>query len=204
MKNINNILINKMFVNLCKKIYFRLTGKISKNLNFKDLDHFYPEIKKGRVIKVYDGDTITIAARVPKLKNRKIYKFNIRLNRIDTPEIRSQNPLEKELAIKIRDKLSEKIMNKMINVKILKTDKYGRYLAEIFYKKENINNWLLNNNYASEYNGGKKLSFSKLPYFNPRIDKVVNSNIVEAKIINPNNITIYDEENKTKDYYLIE
>ena len=204
MKNINNILINKMFVNFCKKIYFRLTGKISKNLNFKDLDHFYPEIKKGRVIKVYDGDSITIAARVPKLKNRKIYKFNIRLNRIDTPEIRSQNPLEKELAIKIRDKLSEKIMNKMINVKILKTDKYGRYLAEIFYKKENINNWLLNNNYASEYNGCKKLSFSKLPYFNPRIDKVVDSNIVEARIINPNNIKIYDEENKTKDYYLIE
>ena len=49
--------------------------------------------------------------------------------------------IEKEYAIKIRDILSERIMNKMVNLKVIKTDKYGRYLAEVLYKKENINDW---------------------------------------------------------------
>lgn len=149
--------------------YYR---KIPKNLNFKELSHFYPDVKKGRVIKVYDGDSITIAARIPELKNNTIYKFNLRLNRIDTPEIKTNNPIEKEYAIKIRDMLSEKIMNKMVNIKVLKTDKYGRYLAEVSYKKLNINNWLLKNNYALLYDGGAKRSFDSNK-FNPELSEDV-------------------------------
>ena len=149
--------------------YYR---KIPKNLNFKELSHFYPDVKKGRVIKVYDGDSITIAARIPELKNNTIYKFNLRLNRIDTPEIKTNNPIEKEYAIKIRDMLSEKIMNKMVNIKVLKTDKYGRYLAEVSYKKSNINNWLLKNNYALFYDGGAKRSFDSNK-FNPELSEDV-------------------------------
>ena len=134
--------------------------KIPKNLVFKDLSCFYPDIKKGRVIKVYDGDSITIAARIPELKNDTIYKFSIRLNRIDTPELKTSNPIEKEYAIKIRDLLSEKIMNKMVNIHILKTDKYGRYLAEVSYKKLNINDWLIKNKYAMPYDGKTKTVFN--------------------------------------------
>ena len=99
-------------------------------------------------------------------------KFNLRLNRIDTPEIKTNNPIEKEYAIKIRDMLSEKIMNKMVNIKVLKTDKYGRYLAEVSYKKLNINNWLLKNNYALLYDGGAKRSFDSNK-FNPELSKDV-------------------------------
>ena len=113
----------------------RVLRKIPKNLVFNELSNFYPNIKKGRVIKVYDGDSITVAARIPELKNDTIYKFSIRLNRIDTPELRTNNSIEKEYAIKIRDILSERIMNKMVNLKVIKTDKYGRYLAEVLYKK---------------------------------------------------------------------
>ena len=199
------------------KIYNRITNKIPKNLSFKDLSHYYPEIKKGRVIKVYDGDSITIAARIPKSKSRKIYKFNIRLNRIDCPEIRTRNNIEKKYALKIRDILSEKIMNKMINLNILKTDKYGRYLAEVFYKNENINSWLLNNRYAVQYDGGKKNEFSIDTYnsglfrpINPRIDKVVNASIVrfddvplyDELLIN-SNVPIYDEDDDNEKCYVI-
>ena len=134
--------------------------KIPKNLNIKELSQFYPDLNKGRVIKVYDGDSITVAARIPILKNNTIYKFNIRLNRIDTPELKTKNPIEKEYAIKIRDLLSEKIMNKMVNIKVLKTDKYGRCLAEVSYKKNNINDWLINNGYAINYDGGTKNEFN--------------------------------------------
>lgn len=198
-----------MFYTIVRRIYNRATNKIPKNLTFKDLSHYYPEIKKGRVIKVYDGDSITIAARVPKLRDRKIYKFNIRLNRIDCPEIKTKNTTEKELGLRIRDILSEKIMNKMVNLNIIKTDKYGRYLAEVFYKKENINSWLLNNRYAVQYDGGKKEEFSTLPYnsglltpINPRLDKVVTASIIrfdEVPLdddVPVDNVPIYDEGNE--------
>ena len=113
------------------------------------------------MIKVYDGDSITIAARIENISNSEIYKFNLRLNRIDTPELRTKNEKEKEYGIKIRDKLREKILNKIIKVNFSGLDKYGRYLAEIYYEKENVNDWLLINNYALMYNGGKKIEFDE-------------------------------------------
>ena len=152
-----------MFVNISQcfiKIWNKISKKIPKNLDYKDLKYFYPPIKKGRVIRVYDGDTLTIAAKVPLLKNKEIYKFSIRLNRIDCPEIRTNNAIEKICGLRVRDLLSEKIMNKMVNIEILKTDKYGRYLAEVSYKKQNISDWLLFNNYAIIYDGGTKEEFS--------------------------------------------
>jgi len=164
--------------------------KIPKNLDFKELSHFYPNIKKGRVIKVYDGDSITIAGRIPELKNDVIYKFNLRLNRIDTPEIKTNNPIEKEYAIKVRDILSEKIMNKMVNIKVLKTDKYGRYLAEVSYKKLNINTWLLQNNYAIFYDGGTKEVFDS-NRFNPDLSE----DVAIAMSLTPNNQTNFGSVN---------
>ena len=156
------MVLNNIFFSLfpCLRKY----RKIPKNLVFKDLSNFYPNIRKGRVIKVYDGDSITVAARIPELKNNTIYKFSIRLNRLDTPELRTSNHIEKEYAIKIRDLLSERIMNKMVNIKVIKTDKYGRYLAEILYKKLNINDWLINNGYAVNYSGGTKGTFNPNSY----------------------------------------
>lgn len=159
--------------------YLRKFKKIPKNLNYNDLDRFYPNIQKGRVIKVYDGDTITVASRVPKLKTNKIYKFNIRLNRIDTPEIRTNNNMEKEYGIRIRDLLSEKIMNKMVNIKVIKTDKYGRILAEISYKKDNISDWLLNNQYAIYYDGKAKISFDTRNYNSKLETEILNGMNIE-------------------------
>ena len=55
------------------------------------------------------------------------YKFTIRIHGIDTPEIRSKNLKEKEFAKMVRDKLQEKILNKIIKIKIHKKDKYVDY-----------------------------------------------------------------------------
>ena len=61
----------------------------------------------------------------------------------------------------VRDKLREKILDKIIMVKCLDFDKYGRLLVEIYEIKEhdtksNISDWLIDNNYAYVYNGGTK------------------------------------------------
>ena len=144
------------------------TDEIPKNLNTKDLRDYLPPITEGRVIKVYDGDSITVASRIHHseyqiIENADLFKFQLRINRIDTPEIRTKNEIEKELAIKIRDILSNRILGKMIKFNIYKADKYGRLLVEIFHEDVNINEWLLNNKLAVKYEGGKDLG-AFLPY----------------------------------------
>ena len=100
--------------------------KSPDNLNPKDLSVFIPPLKTGKVIKVYDGDTITIASRVPGLYNSPIYKFSVRLNGIDSPEMKGKNEEEKEIAVKARDALSGRIMGEEVRLENVQTEKYGR------------------------------------------------------------------------------
>ena len=130
---------------------------LPKDLEAKSLDAFVPPVNSGRVIKVYDGDTITVASKVPGLKNSPIYKFSVRLNGIDTPEIKGKNADEKEIAQKARDALSARIMGKDIFLKNVQTEKYGRLLCEIYLGKENLNQWMIQQRYALSYDGGTKV-----------------------------------------------
>ena len=118
---------------------------------------FVPPVKQGTVIKVYDGDTITIAAKLP-YKASPLYRFSVRLNGIDTPELKTNNPVEKRVAILARDALAEKILNKKITLADVKTEKYGRILAVVHCNGLNINEWLIQQRFAVEYDGGTKKS----------------------------------------------
>lgn len=53
----------------------------------------------GRVVDVYDGDTLTCVIPV----HGQMYKYDIRLNGIDTPEIKTKDENEKKKAIDARD-----------------------------------------------------------------------------------------------------
>jgi len=112
-----------------------------------------------KVVSVYDGDTV----RVVFPFHDTLYKWNCRLIKIDTPEIRTKNIKEKEYGYKVRDILRNKILNKVVKVKCQDFDKYGRLLIEIFiqdnYHEISINEWLINNNYAFKYDGGTKQSW---------------------------------------------
>lgn len=111
-----------------------------------------------KIVSVYDGDTVNVVFPLNLINKNttEFYKFSCRLINIDTPEIRTDNEEEKKRAYLIRDKLREKILNKVVKIKCYDFDKYGRLLIEIFYDDININNWLLENNYAKLYDGGKK------------------------------------------------
>ena len=41
----------------------------------------------------------------------------------------------------------------------MKTEKYGRLLATVYLNNINMNEWMLTNNYAIPYDGGKKTDF---------------------------------------------
>lgn len=116
---------------------------------------FIPPIESGQVIKVYDGDTITIATRLP-YKDSPLYRFPIRLKGIDTAEIKSKNENEKKLAIVARDALSELILHNTVVIKNIENEKYGRILADVYLGEVCINEWMIEKGYAVKYDGGTK------------------------------------------------
>ena len=138
--------------------------------NWKNTVEFTPIVKSGKVIKVYDCDTITIACKIPYLteipESDTIYRFHIRLIGIDSAEIKSKDKDEKYVAILARDKLSELILNKNVILKNQSSDKYGRILANVYLIQDSsldnesldICKWTLSNRYAVPYDGGKKNS----------------------------------------------
>jgi endonuclease YncB( thermonuclease family) len=146
-QNIETMLINKNNLN---------------DITYKDTIAFIPPITYGKVIKVYDGDTITIASRLP-FEGSPIYRFSVRLAGIDSPEIRGGSIKETEMAIVARDALRKLIFGKIVELRNNGKEKYGRLLANLYYNDGtqtiHINKWMLDNNYAIEYYGKKKIAF---------------------------------------------
>ena len=124
-------------------------------IEYNDTIPFTFPIKYGKVIKVYDGDTITIAAKLPNT-NGPVYRFSVRLDGIDTPEIRGKSVAERELAKQARDVLHELIYGKVVELRNVANEKYGRILADVYIGDTNVNQWLVSENFAVLYDGGKK------------------------------------------------
>lgn len=127
-----------------------------QDIEYSDTVPFVPPIQFGKVIKVYDGDTITVSSKLPYNKS-PIYRFSVRLRNIDSPEIKGESEKECVLAIQARDALHNLIFGKIIELKNNGKEKYGRLLADIYYNKLHINKWMLDNKYAVLYDGGKKI-----------------------------------------------
>ena len=123
-----------------------------KNIKKFSLEGF---TKAAKVVKVYDGDTITVVFK----HNDEYNKWNCRIYGIDTPEIKTKNAEEKKQAIIVRDYLRDKILDKIVKIECLGFDKYGRLLANVFYNDKNIADAMIENNFAKAYFGGTKEKF---------------------------------------------
>jgi len=125
---------------------------------YKNTSPWIPQLQRGKVIKVYDGDTITVASKC--YEHSDVYRFTIRLRGVDSPEIKGKTDEERHHAIVARDALHKLIFGKTIIIKNCGKEKWGRVLADIYIedigKHIHINQWLLDNKYAVAYNGGKK------------------------------------------------
>lgn len=91
----------------------------------------------GKVVAVYDGDTITV------LENRTQHK--IRLHGIDTPE-RGQ-----DFGTRSKQALSGLVFGSYVQVEVLDKDRYGREIGMIHYDGQNVNLWMLRNGWAWHY-----------------------------------------------------
>ncbi len=129
------------------------------------LSRFVPTILRNKVIKVYDGDTITIAAKVAGYSGT--YKFSVRLLGIDCPEMRGSCESEKLIATKARDYVASLAMGKEVTLENTSYDKYGRLLSRVKIGKVDIADSLISQRMAVPYDGGTKKSPSDwAEYFN--------------------------------------
>jgi len=115
---------------------------------------FIPKFRYARVVSVYDGDTITIAAKRHFLE--KAHTFKVRIAGIDCPELRTKDEEEKKFALIAKQCVEEMILNKIIGLDIKGYDKYGRLLADVVCDKVNIAHMLLDTGLAITYNGKTK------------------------------------------------
>jgi endonuclease YncB( thermonuclease family) len=111
-----------------------------------------------KVISVYDGDTFRVDIdSLPPIVGKNI---RIRLNGVDTPEIQGRCQYEKDLALKARDFVRNKLANaKEIKLTKLQRGKYFRVVADVMIDGISLEQELLDNELAYKYSGGKKSSW---------------------------------------------
>jgi len=118
----------------------------------------YGTVTVSKVISVYDGDTFRVNIdSLPPIVGKNI---PIRVNGVDTPEIRGKCQYEKDLALKARDFVRVKLANaKEIKLTNLQRGKYFRVVANVVVDGVSLEQELLDNKLAYRYVGGKKLSW---------------------------------------------
>ena len=92
----------------------------------------------GRVVKVADGDTITI---LTQQKNQ----VKIRLNGIDTPE------RKQPYSNKAQQFTSSLVAGKDVSVEIYDTDRYGRMVGVVYADSTNVNQEIVRAGFAWLY-----------------------------------------------------
>jgi len=127
----------------------------NNEIQWEDTVPFVVPLSGGRVIKVYDGDTITIASKLP-FPNSPMYRFSVRLNGIDCPEIKGKSAEEIAVAKEARDAMTAMILQKDVTLKNVANEKYGRVLADVYLGNLHLNQWLIDQRFAVAYDGGTK------------------------------------------------
>ena len=134
-----------------------MTTEYLNSITYKDTIPYIPNITYGKVIKVYDGDTITIACKLPH-ENSPIYRFSVRINGIDCPEIKTSNKTEKECAVIAKTTISQLVLHKIVHLQNVKLEKYGRILADVTIDNISLGDMLCECHLAVKYDGGTKIS----------------------------------------------
>lgn len=109
----------------------------------------------GVCVRVVDGDTVYVVVDVPGFGHRRL---KLRLDGIDTPELRSKLPNEKKLADLAKTQVIEMIQGKPVSIECGKFDNFGRVLAHVYEMnaETSVNQLLVKRGLALSYSGRKK------------------------------------------------
>ena len=115
----------------------------------------YGDIDNAQYVRNYDGDTVTL--NLPGLHPIIGEKISIRVNGIDTPEIKGKCEKEKYDAKQAKEMVADILKDaEQITLKNMERGKYFRIAADVFVDGENLANMLIEAGMAVRYDGGKK------------------------------------------------
>merc|ERR1712176_1502571 len=122
----------------------------------RDLPKFIPPIHAAKVVRVYDGDSFTIGVPLLIANTQRYYKFSVRVAGIDSPEIRTKNPREKQVAVEAKEFVQDRILDRIVHLTDVSHDKYGRVLARVSCDGQDLATQLIAARLAVAYDGGTK------------------------------------------------
>jgi len=113
-----------------------------------------------KVTSIYDGDTFRANIKgYPKIIG---YRIPIRVNGIDTPELKAKCKQEKQLALKAKQFTVSRLRKaRVIKLKHIKRGKYFRLIADVYVDNISLGDELLKYKLAVKYNGGTKIDWCK-------------------------------------------
>lgn len=127
--------------------------KCGENARVIDVKHDTLKTIEGNVIKVSDGDTLTVVTADTKYK--------IRLARIDAPEMAHFGKPAQPFGKEARAHLRQLLEGKTVSVDIEALDRYGRSVGTVYLNHQNVNLTMVQDGYAWVYreysNGGDDL-----------------------------------------------
>ena len=116
-------------------------------------DHTKSIFRCVKFVKNYDGDTITVS--IPSVHPLLGEKISVRVLGIDAPEMRSDDPCERQAAAKARDELTKMLEGAdKINLRSIGRDKYFRVLAEVEVDGKDMAEEMIKSGLAVPYDGG--------------------------------------------------
>lgn len=116
-------------------------------------------------LRVYDGDTVKVDVLELGF-NIIITKQSIRMEGIDTPELRGSAPYEKALAYQSRDLLKSILEEaEVISFTSRKRGKFGRLIGRIYADGKDVNQMMIDSGLARPYDGTGK----REPWFSTNV-----------------------------------
>ncbi len=133
-----------------------------ESLTYVTTDEVTYNFTEAKVLKVYDGDSLTIGAYY----DGGFKKFNVRIFGIDCDEMKGGNATTRENAFRAKKFVERMVLNKVIKIEVLNNkildgkklrEKFGRLLAKINTPEgHDLGDELFIAGLARRYYGGKK------------------------------------------------
>lgn len=158
--NPNNVKTRIDISNSSKKITLEEKNNLLLHSTYKGTPEFTIKDYEtwARVVKVYDGDSCHVTLFI----GNDMFRIPCRVNGIDTPELRSDDPLEVKHAIRAKEYFINMVKDGLVWVHVHKKEKYGRFLTTIYSdEKKNINiaDNMIQEGYGYKYKGDTKVPF---------------------------------------------
>lgn len=126
-----------------------------KNINWSDTIPYIPPIDSGYVLKVYNGNTFIIASKLP-YDELSLYRFSINLSGINYNEKINKTEGDIKMEQMVKDEIEKLVLNKIVTLKNIDIEKYGKIFADVYIGDLYLNKYLLEKKMVMPYNTNKK------------------------------------------------